>query len=235
MNILAITPYAGSKKLVRMTEEMVRSFTVCAKQRIDEGQLRIVAINNAADGQIPTALVDWHGYNDTNEGFGNAVNLAIKRELRPSDSHVLVLNNDLEFPDTSWLEHLLAAVEGELVLSPCTDITATPEARQEGPQPLDPHRSKQVSAFCWLVPTQIITRLKKKFGFPLFHPDFSNYGSDDVTAACLRSFNSKPFKVVPRSWVRHKKAQTANELGVKAGEPELLRRIANFKRARRLT
>lgn len=235
MNILAIVPYAGSKKLVRMTEEMVRWFTVCAKERIDEGQLRIVAINNAADGQIPTALVDWHGYNDTNEGFGRAVNLAIMRELRPSDSHVLVLNNDLEFPDTSWLEKLLEAREGELVLSPCTDVTATKEAVAEGARDIEPFRSVQVSAFCWLVPTSIIRKLKKKFGFPLFHPDFTNYGSDDVTAACLRSFLSKPFKVVPRSWVRHKKAQTANELGVKAGEPELLRRIANFKRARKLT
>lgn len=235
MNILAIVPYAGSLKLVRMTEAMVRAFTVCAKERIDEGQLRIVAINNAADGQIPTALLDWHGYNDTNEGFGRAVNLAIARELRPSDSHVLVLNNDLEFPDTSWLEKLLAEVEGELVLSPCTDITATKEAVAEGPRDADPMRLNQVSAFCWLVPTSIIRQLRKKFGFHLFHPDFSNYGSDDVTAACLRSFRSKPFKLVPRSFVRHLKARTANELGVKAGEPELLRRIANYKRARRLT
>jgi hypothetical protein len=234
MNILAVVPYAGSKKLVKMTEAMVRSLTECAGPMIDEGKFRIVAINNNADGQIPTALVDWHGYNDTNEGFGNAINLAIKRELRPSDTHVLVLNNDLTFPHTSWLQELIAEAETDVVCAPCTDVTATREAIAEGPRDLDPLRVLQVSAFCWLVPRQSIVMLRKKFGFDLFHPDFSNYGSDDVTAACLRSIKSKPFKIVPRSWVHHEKAQTANELGVKPGTPELLRRIANFKRARRL-
>jgi hypothetical protein len=146
------------------------------------------------------------------------------------------LNNDLQFPDHKWLLHLLNEVEGNLVLSPTTDITASPDARAEGPVEEAPIRSSQVSAFCWLVPVATIKKIRKKFGFPLFHPDFSNYGSDDVSGGILRSLVSrKPFKVVPRSFVRHLKAQTANELGVKPGQPEVLQRIRNFFRAHRLT
>jgi hypothetical protein len=77
--------------------------------------------------------------------------------------------------------------------------------------------------------------IRKKFGFEIFSPDFTNYGSDDITGAVLRKLlGPKPFKIVPRSFVRHRKAQTANELGVKAGTPELLQRIRNWKSARRL-
>lgn len=254
MKILAITPYAGSKKLVKMTEEMLRKFQVCVADA--PFPVEVVAVNNAAELPIGNGLTDWHAHNETNEGFGNAINLAIKRMviepkflkitghdgktkpagLKSDHTHVLLLNNDLEFPHVDWLTQLGKEVEGDLVLSPCTDITATKDAVSEGPREASPLRSPQISAFCWLVPVTTIEKIRRKFTFPLFHPEFSNYGSDDVTGAILRSLVSpKPFKVVPRSWVRHLKARTANELGVKAGEPELLRRIANFKRARRLS
>lgn len=254
VKILAITPYAGSKKLVAMTEAMLRSFATCVSA--SRLQVEIAAMNNAAERHIEKGLAHWNYTNEKNEGFGNAINLIIKNEiidpphlkvvpidggpiksmsLKPGFTHVLLLNNDLEFPQTEWLQQLVAEAESELVLSPCTDVTATAQAVQDGPVDLDPIRSVQVSAFCWLVPVSIIHKLRKKFGFNLFHPDFSNYGSDDVTAACLRSFIQRPFKIVPRAWVRHLKAQTANELGVKAGTPELLKRIANYKRARRLS
>lgn len=193
---------------------------------------------------------------DSNEGFGNAINLAIKREIidppnlkiigadgktqpfkeSTTHTHALIINNDLEFPDHAWLRELLKERDGDLVLSPCTDITATAEARNTGPVDAPPTRHAQVSAFCWLVPVSTIMKLRRKFGVSLFHPDFTNYGSDDVAAAMLRSIISKqPFKIVPRSWVKHLKGQTANELGVKPGTPELLRRIRNFKLAKRLT
>ena len=254
MSILAVTPYTGSEKLVKMTERMLKTFGEITFSTNE--QIRIVAVNNAASRPIKIGLCQWHCHMDSNVGFGNAINFAILREIieppklkivdnegkskpfvqRMDITHVLVLNNDLEFPDPNWLSVLLAQRDGDLVLSPCTDITATAEARAEGARDLDPIRHAQVSAFCWLVPVSTIMKLRRKFGVSLFHPNWSNYGSDDVTAAMLRSIISKkPFKIVPRSFVRHLKAQTANELGVKAGTPELLRSIANFKRSHRLT
>lgn len=259
MTILAITPYTGSEKLVKMTEAMLASFHAivsCGLAGLGEQvDFDVVAVNNAAS-RPQRHPVTWHCHLEENVGFGNAINRVIDREvLQPPRlktvhiqsgkttatpqpmkiTHVLLLNNDLQFPDTNWLRELLAAREGNLILSPCTDITATKEAIATEARPLDPIRHREVSAFCWLVPVPVILALRKKFGFNLFHQDFSNYGSDDVTAACVRSIvGSKPFKIVPRSFVKHLKAQTANELGVKAGTPELLRRIANFKRARRL-
>jgi hypothetical protein len=215
----------------------------------------VLAVNNAAERPVSRGLYNWHAHNEENEGFGRAINLAIQREiidppktkivgldgvaksmaLKVDFTHVLVLNNDLEFPDNSWLLPLLSACEGDLVLSPTTDITATPDARAEGSVDADPRRSAQVSAFCWLVPVTTIIKIRKKFGWNLFHPEFSNYGSDDVTGLVLRSLVSKkPFKVVPRSFVKHLKGQTANELGVRPGDPKVLQRIASFKRAHKL-
>lgn len=238
MTILAITPYAGSEKLVRMTESMLEQFSACPSPE----QVNIVAINNAAVRPVRTKL-EWHGHNETNEGFGCAVNLAIQREVFDMEkrysatvyTHVLVLNNDLEFPDDRWLSELLKEREGSLVLSPCTDVTATETAVNDRAFDQGPRLAAQVSAFCWLVPVTTIRMLRKKFGVCLFHPEFTNYGSDDIAGAMLRKIvGPRPFKVVPRSWVKHRKAQTANELGVKAGTKDLLQRIANFKRARRL-
>jgi hypothetical protein len=240
VSILAITPYAGSEKLVRMTERMLMAFDGCPTMA--EDVIATVAVNNAAVRPVNHPLT-WHAHMDKNEGFGVAVNLAIKREIfdmkksgfPTTHTHVLVLNNDLEFPEPSWLMSLLRHREGNLVLSPCTDITATKVAVAESSRDLDPVRWDQVSAFCWLVPVTTIEMIRKKFGFELFSPEFSNYGSDDVTGAVLRRLvGHKPFKVVPRSFVKHKKAQTANELGVKGGTKELLQRIANWKRMRRL-
>lgn len=254
MTILAVTPYTGSEKLVKMTERCLASFQQIAATV--NHKVSITAVDNAASRPIKKGLYDWHCHMDANVGFGNAINFAIQREIieppnlkivagdgsakkfdQPMNfTHVLILNNDLEFPDTNWLAELLKERDGDLVLSPCTDITATAEARAEGARNLDPIRHAQVSAFCWLVPVTTIIKLRRKFGINLFHPDFTNYGSDDVTAAMLRSIISKqPFKIVPRSWVKHLKGQTANELGVKPGTPELLRRIRNFKLTKRLT
>lgn len=237
MHILAITPYAGSKKLVRMTEDMLRSFRACVEEA--KVSCSVVAWNNAAEDTIDRSLCDWHAWSDVNEGFGVAINKAIQAEVfdmkkagfPDTYTHVLLLNNDLEFPDRTWLRELVAAADPNRVVTPCTDITATKAAVAERAFDLDPVRSQQVSAFCWLVPMSVIHRIRKKFGFNLFSPEFSNYGSDDVTGAILRRLvENAPFLIVRRSWVRHRKAQTANELGIKAGDPEVLKRIANFKR-----
>lgn len=250
MTILAVVAYTGSEKLVRMTEEMLESLLPLLN---GEEPVRVVAVNNAAVRPIKHGLVLWHPTMEKNEGFGPAINFAIQTEIfdapklvnmdtgekierEPTEfTDVLVLNNDLQFPDRNWLQELLKARDGQHVLSPCTDITATKAAVTAGAEDRDPVPHHEVSAFCWLVPVTLVRALRKKFGFNLFHPDFPNYGSDDVTSACLRSIVGKqPFKIVPRSWVRHLKARTANELGLKGGDRALIGRIVNFKRSKRL-
>lgn len=258
MTILAIVPYTGSEKLVQMTEEMLEHLyaQVVAGAAGGANHFAVVAVNNAAS-RPQKFPVTWHCTMDENVGFGNAINKAIEAEIiqppklketnietgatksaayQSTITDVLILNNDLQFPEHGWLRALLDARDGKHVLAPCTDITATKEAVAAGARDLDPISHREVSAFCWLVPVALIHAMRKKFGFNLFHPSFSNYGSDDVAAACLRSIvGPKPFKIVPRSWVKHLKARTANELGIKAGDRELIGRIVNFKRSKRLT
>lgn len=260
MTILAVTPYTGSEKLVKMTEAMLASFFDIVTNGLHgmpggAPTFDVIAVDNAAS-RPQKHPVTWHPHMDENVGFGNAINFAIEKEiiqppklktvhvetgkvtptpLKVDYTDILILNNDLQFPDTDWLRELLLARDGKHVLSPCTDVTATAAAVSNGRRNVDPIPHHEVSAFCWLVPIHLIFALRKKFGFNLFHQDFSNYGSDDVTAACLRSIVGKqPFRIVPRSWVKHLKAQTANELGVKAGDRTLIGRIVNYKRAKRL-
>lgn len=237
MKILAIVAYAGSEKLVEMAENMLQLFSNCVS--FADADVFIAAVNNNAERDIDHDLVDFHYWKETNEGFGCAVNTAITKTLADpiGFTHVLVLNSDLEFPDVTWLRALLAEVgaHGDLVLSPCTDITATTGATAKEAIDQPPVRLPQISAFCWLVPATVLRRLRAKFGITLFHPEFSNYGSDDVTAACLRHFDKRPFLAVRRSWVKHLKGQTANELGIRGGTPELLQRIGAYKRAHKLT
>jgi hypothetical protein len=228
MSILAVTVYAGSKKLVDMTANMLHQFQSCLE--IDE-KVRIIALNNNAEAEIPMGMVQWQAFTQENIGFGKGVNLLIQRELfdapkieGPHDvSHVLVLNNDLEFPNKNWLAELLKEREKSFVLSPCTDNTASESARNDRAHDLDARRAHQVSAFCWLVPVPVIKSLRKRFGFNLFDPDFFAYGEDDYTGAILRRYlDPRPFKVVPRSWVRHLKGKTGAEMKMKGGMPENL-------------
>lgn len=247
VNILAIVPFAGSESLVSMTEDCIRQ--LLASTAAIGFHLSVLAVNNKAqrnlniDECIGAGKPHWVDEIDElemehNVGFGEAINRGIgyweqASALKP-DFYLLV-NNDLQFPDPDWLKELLAATEGRAICSPCTDITATPEATADGRRNAGPIRSAQVSAFCWLVPSIVSRVLTERFGWAMFPPMFTNYGSDDATAAALRYiYGPKPFKVVPRSWVRHLKAQTARQFGIRAGDPEVLKRLANWKRANKL-
>lgn len=239
MNIIAITPFTGSEKLVAMTEDCIRSLLMCDLP--NDATLRIVAVNNAASRGLGDVLehpmVD-EVKDEKNYGFGVGVNrgidYALIAERWPCDQ-ILVFNNDLKFKDPTWLVQLCREIEGRYVLSPRTDVTATVEACHDGPADKSAQRVREVSAFCWLVPKLVIDAIDSRWNFPLFPPMFTNYGSDDAAAAILRGlYGETPFKVVHRSWVKHLKAQTANELGVKAGTHELLRDLKKWKSGNRL-
>jgi hypothetical protein len=245
MNILAVVPFTGSDKLVTMTEECMRQLFHCDMP--EDVAVHVIAFNNKADRRLDVAKVigeeasasktGWCSLEefveDRNYGFGVGINRALDywllAEQRKCD-FVLVLNNDLQFPNRDWLTQLLREVDGRFVLAPRTDITATEEACATNSEDLPPQRVRQVSAYCWLIPIEVIKAIDVRFGWPLFCPQFPNYGSDDATAAILRKlYGDTPFKVVHRSFVKHLKAQTANELRVKAGTKELLAELKKWK------
>lgn len=249
MNILAVVPFTGSEKLVAMTEDCIRQLFHCD---LPDGVVaNVLAVNNKADRRLDIDMIDLayrvEGWGppeqlteDNNFGFGVGVNRAIDywtiAEQQKVD-YVLVLNNDLQFPNRDWLILLLReVVPGErYVLAPRTDITATFEACEPEAADKPAQRLRQISAYCWLVPIEIIRAIETRFGWPLFCPQFTNYGSDDATAAILRKlYGETPFKLVHRSWVKHLKAQTANELRVRAGTQELLTDLKKWKRANKL-
>jgi hypothetical protein len=88
-------------------------------------------------------------------------------------------------------------------MSPVTDKTATKEAIAKQAEDRLPVRVREVSAFCWLVPVRVIRAVEDRWGFPLFHPEFSNYGSDDAAASILRGiYGATPFQIVRLPLVR---------------------------------
>lgn len=240
MSILVITVYAGSAKLVAMTERMLEeledSIVRFENQDYDE-TVDVIAVNNGAVRAVDKeALYFDHITHEKNIGFGKAVNHAIKTKLRVEHTDVLVLNNDLEFPDPNWLTRLLTERESFYVCSPTTDLTATKEAQAKGPVSDKPaKRVAQVSAFCWLVPRRVINALRTRFGFQLFDPEFFAYGEDDYTGAVLRKiYGGTPFKVVRRSWVRHLKGQTGAEMHLSGGMKRNLDLLKRKMRANKL-
>lgn len=235
--LLAVIPYAGSEKLVQMTARMV-------------GELRptlsdhdcVELVNNGSRMLTPQDIVDWpFGVLNLpkNVGFGPGINAALKDIRWKGD--VLVLNNDLSFPQADWLK-LLRQQQAEderdnltYIYAPRTNCTATPEACKDGPEDKPAQRVREVSAYCWLVPAKVLERLRPRAGFELFPPDFPNYGSDNSAAAWIRFlFGHTPFKVVHRAFVKHAKGQTAKETGDRPGDPQVLKRLRQYIRQHNL-
>ena len=233
--IIAVIPYTGSEKLVQMTARCIASLL----PTIDGHDVKVVAVANKPERLLTKD--ELQGCEQisllSNVGFGPAINAALQHyEFFGNINDVLVLNNDLVFDVNDWLHELLierheCVVNKErYVFAPMTDVTATKEAVSSGPVDKPAIRLPEISAYCWLVPFSFCQSIEVRFGFRLFNPMFPNYGSDDATAAILRKvYGGTPFKLVRRSWVRHLKAQTANELGVKAGTKELLSQLKRWK------
>lgn len=175
----------------------------------------IVAVCNGAEEEIGEDRY-VRSLLDENEGFANGFNAGIGAGLIAGATsgefpdYWLILNNDLEFPHLGWLIHLFKARDPQLIVAPATDRTATPEAKMDGPTNRDPIPAHSVSAYCWLFPESMRKQFAERAGFPLFDPDFESYGEDDWTSLLMQHyFGPHPFRVVPRAWVKHLKAQTA--------------------------
>lgn len=227
MKVVAIVPFSGRSKLVEMTRACVRSIA----KHCD-----VVAVNNNAYTKLELEADNIHEIVFTkNHGFGIGVNLGIEHVLEemPEATHVLVANNDLVFHDDAWYDELVKEVESSYVLAPGTDKTATKAALAKSAVDKPATFADQVSAYCWLVPLQVVRRIRRRYGFNLFDPSFFAYGEDDLTGAILRKqYGPRPFKIVHRSWVHHIKGQTAKEIpGVFPGNKTNLKLVRMRKRA----
>lgn len=210
-DVVAVTCYTGGEELCSMTERMLRSLTVPA-----------FAVGQGVDRQADTHARHIHAVTRHNAGFALGINRAIElaRMHFPDAKHVLVLNNDLEFPDPHWIDELLAQADGKHVVTPVTDKTGYKVAEWPGPS-AGTTMAEMVGAFCWLVPTLICEKLRRDYGFWLFDPDFHfAYGEDDYTAAIFRKklIGPKPFRVVHSSFVRHLRSQTAGPMKIDRGK-----------------
>lgn len=217
--ILIVVAYAGKKDLTAMTERMLTQLRPC--MNVCDQTFEVALVANNPDQLVANKVIDGLAMQHiltTNRGFGKAVNYAIDMHINRPWTDVLVLNNDMEFPHIEWLKHLIDERESRYVISPCTDRTAASWAVARGPRNQPSFRHSYVSGYCWLVPRKAIDAIKARWGFELFDPEFFAYGEDDFTGAILRKLYGKtPFKIVPRSWIKHLKGKTGLQMGLKGG------------------
>lgn len=235
--LLAVIPFTGSERLVSMTAAMLSSLRPTLKGH--DVTIRLVA-NKPWRLLTETELGGAEQISlDSNVGFGPGCNAAVKGW----DGDVLVMNNDLTFPQLDWLtkmreQQVYDEISGlSFVYAPRTTVTATWQACAETAEDKPAQRIGQVSAYCWLIPAKMRARLRERVGFELFPPaPYHNYGSDDVAGAWLRKlFGSTPFMIVHRAFCVHAKGQTAKETGDKAGDKELLKRMRAYLRGHQLS
>ncbi len=236
-DILAVTPFTGSEKLVAMTARMLMDTYLSWPF----AQICVVANKPSrllTKEELPRHVMQIE--RPSNEGFGPGVNAALRFFDWKGD--VLVLNNDLSFPQKGWMQ-LLRDEQGRddqdclsFIYAPRTNRTATKEACYDGQADKPAQRVRQVSAYCWLIPAKVQRRVRERTpGGDLFPREFPNYGSDDAAAFWIRKlFGATPFKVVHRAFVTHEKAQTAKETGDRPGDAEVLKRLSAYQRQHKL-
>jgi hypothetical protein len=151
-----------------------------------------------------------------NLGFAKGMNLSfqagITRHAEPP-SHVLCINNDVEMPNSDWLKLLLDVDDGH-VLAPTTDSTATPAQQASGPETRDPVCVPVTPAIAWLMPWSKVEQLREKLGpNKLFDERFGMaWGEDGYNSAIWQQHDQTPFKVVPRSWIKHLGSRTSRHI-----------------------
>jgi len=222
--ILAVTCATGKKHHAEMTNAMIDSLLACDRAE----SVKIVVVAQALDGKVHRGHNIEVVKSDVNCGFGLGMNKAIECGLRKwvGTEKVLVLNNDLTFPETNWLAKLLRSPYWP-VKSPTMDNTGTAMLKGGAPGKGEDYYPF-VGATCWMIDRNVLDRLREKHGFWLFDPEFGlGYGEDDYTAVLIQRLlgNAKPFQVVRSSWVHHERAQTSKDMAIsRAKQSALLRR-----------
>lgn len=209
MIVLAVTCYTGTGPLCDMTQRMLTEL----KATKTSATLKVSVVAQGALRAMGPALTNCESVYPENVGFAFGMNRAIDIawELGIKPDYVLVLNNDLEFPDPGWLERLVKAARPDRITLPATDRTAG--YVQQGPIPKGPSNVNEMSAYAWLIPFAWCKYLKAQYGFWLFDEDFKpGYGEDNWTTYLLlkRYGPGRLFTLVHRSFVKHLRHKTAD-------------------------
>jgi hypothetical protein len=223
LKLLAITCWCGDQSYATMTSKMLHDLV--ASLGITE--LEDWRIAMVAQGTTPNATVILppntrdrfslvqRGHND---GFAVGMNKALEAGLRKMQKPdvVLCLNNDMEMPHTTWLKELLVELQADAVLCPKTNYTSVNEQRAAGPEDKPAHFHGVTPGLCWLMPFGVVQAVQEHLGDGKLFPDDLGgraWGEDNYTAGVIRTkIRPAPFKIVPRSWIRHLGAKTSSKI-----------------------
>lgn len=225
MKLAVITCWTGGQEMADMTNRMVNDL------RVFSDWFMISVYGQGTDVELyePGSFHVSHAtYGPINRGFAFGMNQALDSALLacspynyggpPPPEAVLCLNNDLEFPDPLWFRKLIEEPLDK-VLVPTTNFTACNEQRAEGPVDADPIDLPSTPAVCWLLPWAACEVLFKHSGGygKLFREDIGMaWGEDGFASAALqRDFDPNPYRIVPRSFVRHLGERTSSQIPAK--------------------
>ena len=225
MNLLAITCYAGGKEYVDMTEKMLRDLVASLGIAMANGLLESWHISVLAQG---TRGAKWPAITkeaglpitfeeaDQNKGYAWGMNQAYSNGVKDYEyDAVLCLNNDIVMPSKGWLVELLYEHVRDRILCPKTNYTSVNEQRAAGPEDKPYHDHGVTPAVCWLMPKPVVEAILKHLKGKLFPEDLGGraWGEDNYTAAVARTkVHPAPFRIVPRSWIKHLGAKTSSKV-----------------------
>lgn len=218
MKLLAITCWCGDQFYADMTAKMLTGLVASLYVAdLDDWKIGVLSQGTTPDAVLtfPKAKGRWALVSEAkNKGFAFGMNGALLKglaECRPDV--VLCLNNDIEMPYVNWLKELLAELQDDAVLCPMTNYTSTTEQRAKCPQDRDAFFHGVTPGLCWLMPWPVVKAIQEHLGGrKLFPEDLGGraWGEDNYTAGVVRTkVNRRPFKIVPRSWIRHLGAKTS--------------------------
>lgn len=150
-----------------------------------------------------------------NHGFAVGMNRALAAGLEYfKPDFVLCINNDVEMPDIGWLEELFKEAQDDCVMCPTSNYTSVHEQRRQAKEDVEAFCHGVTPALCWLLPIAIVNAIQGHLGKgKLFPEDLGGraWGEDNYTSGVIRTLiNPVPFKIVPRSWIKHLGAKTSS-------------------------
>lgn len=222
MKLLAITCWTGGPPFADMTSKMLTDLVASlGAAELTDWKISVLTQGAKLDAMLtlPIATKHWAlAVEAKNKGFAFGMNRALVKglsEMREPDV-VLCLNNDIEMPHTNWLKELLTELQTDAVLCPKTNYTSVNEQRAAGPEDKPAYFHGVTPGLCWLMPWGVVKTVQEHLGDrKLFPEDLGGlaWGEDNYTAGVIRTkVNRRPFKIVPRSWVRHLGAKTSSRV-----------------------
>lgn len=213
INILAITCWTGGKAEARMTDRMIKDVEAAAG--LIDANLFFSVVGQGTTARIREAEEIVVA---KNEGFAKGMNRAF-REAPLKGQLTLCINNDIEAPDRSWLRELLNEIEFRRILCPTTNFTGVNEQRADKATQNKAFNHPAAPAVCWLMPQVITGILGQHLGVGTIFPEDLGgraWGEDTYVAGFLRDvLDPKPFRIVPRAWIRHLGERTSRRIPVK--------------------